>query len=93
MALKSFIKSVTSGGTAERVNSSDLLVRWAQVRAKAGNIGDVFIGDATVSSSGPALAAGDSLILRGDPFINLFDIFVDAAQDGEGIDVWYISYQ
>ena len=93
MALKSFIKNVTSGGTAERVNSSGLLVRWAQVRAKAGNIGDVFIGDATVSSSGPALAAGDSLILRGDPFINLFDIFVDAAQDGEGIDIWYISYQ
>ena len=93
MALKSFIKSVTSGGTAERVSSSDLLVRWAQVRARAGNVGDVFIGDATVSSSDPALAAGDSLILRGDPFINLFDIFVDAATDGEGIDVWYISYQ
>ena len=93
MALKSFIKSVASGGTAERVNSSDLLVRWAQVRAKAGNIGNVFVGDATVSSSDPALAAGDSLILRGDPFINLFDIFVDSAQDGEGIDIWYISYQ
>ena len=93
MALKSFIKNVTSGGTAERVNSSDLLVRWAQGGAKAGNIGNVFVGDATVSSSDPALAAGDSLILRGDPFINLFDIFVDSAQDGEGIDIWYISYQ
>ncbi len=93
VALKSFIKNVTTGGTAERVNSTDLLVRWAQVRAKAGNVGNVFVGDATVSSSDPALAAGDSLILRGDPFINLFDIFVDAATDGEGIDVWYISYQ
>jgi hypothetical protein len=30
--------------------------------------------------------------LRADPFLNLFDIFVDADQNGDGVDVWFIEY-
>ncbi|NQW16762.1 MAG: hypothetical protein HQ478_04675 [Chloroflexi bacterium] len=92
MPLNSMKKAVTTGGVAERLNASDQLVRSAIVRSQSTNTGSVYVGDATISSSGPGLVPGDSLSLRADPFLNLFDIFVDADQNGDGVDVWFIEY-
>ena len=92
MALKSLTKTVAAAGTAERLQSSDQLVRSVVVRAKSGNTGNVYVGDATVSSSDPGIAPGDRLNLRGDPYLNLFDIFIDVDTNGEGVDVWYLAY-
>lgn len=92
MALKSLSKTVASAGTAERLQSSDQLVRSVVVQAKRANTGRVYVGDATVSSSDPGVVAGDRLELRGDPLLNLFDVLVDVDTDGEGVDVWYLEY-
>ena len=92
MSLKSLAKTVTSAGTAERLDASDRLVRCVAVRAKPANTGSIYIGDATVSSSDPGVSPGDRLDVRGDPYLNLFDIFIDADTNGEGVDVWYLDY-
>lgn len=92
MPLNSMKKAVTTGGVAERLNSTDQLVRSAIVRSQASNTGSIYIGDATISSSGPGLVPGDSISLRADPFLNLFDVFIDADQNGDGVDVWFIEY-
>jgi hypothetical protein len=76
--LSSMKKAVTTEGVAERLNASDQLVRSAIVRSQASNTGSVYVGDATISSSGPGLVPGNSISLRADPFLNLFDVFVDA---------------
>jgi hypothetical protein len=76
--LSSMKKAVTTEGVAERLNASDQLVRSAIVRSQASNTGSVYVGDAPISSSGPGLVPGNSISLRADPFLNLFDVFVDA---------------
>ena len=92
MVLKTASRTVTAAGTAERLNTGMMLVWSAVVRAKTGNTGHVYVGDASVSSSGPGIDAGDAIDLRGDPYLNLFDVFVDADTDGEGVDIWYLEY-
>ena len=92
MALTSFGKNVAASGTAERLNSSDQLVRSVVIRSKPGNTGNVYVGDAGVSSTDPGLAVGETLQIKGDPFLNLFDIFVDADQNGDGVDLWLVAY-
>ncbi|MEE8364049.1 MAG: hypothetical protein V3S18_08260 [Dehalococcoidia bacterium] len=92
MVLKTASKTVTAADTAERLNAGTMLVWSAVVRAKTGNTGQVYVGDASVSSSGPGIDPGDAIDLRGDPYLNLFDVFVDADTDGEGVDIWYLEY-
>ena len=92
MVIKSLAKTVTSAGTAERLNGSDKLVTTAVVRAKSANTGSIYVGDSSVSSGDPGISPGDRLDLRGDPYLNLFDVWVDADTSGEGVDIWYAEY-
>ena len=76
-------------GRAARLRSSSLNVRCALVRAKPGNAGLVHVGDATVTGKDPGLAPGRILGLRGDPKIDLSDVFVVADIPGDGVQVVY----
>ena len=76
-------------GRAARLRTSSLEVRSALVRANPGNAGLVHVGDVTVTRADPGLAPGRVLGLRGDPKIDLSDIFVVADIPGDGVQVVY----
>lgn len=76
-------------GRAARFRSSGLEVRCALVRANPRNAGLVHVGDATVTRADPGLAPGRVLGLRGDPKIDLSDIFVVADIPGDSVQVLY----
>ena len=84
-----FALTTAKAGGAVRLRPSSLPVRYAMVRAKPGNAGLVHVGDATVTRGDPGLAPGRTLGLRGDPKIDLFDVFVVTNAAGDGVDVAY----
>ncbi len=86
---RAFIVTGRSVGRAVRLRSTSLKVRCALVRANPGNAGLVHVGDASVTRKDPGLAPGRTLGLRGNPMIDLFDIFVVANFPDDGVQVVY----
>ena len=76
-------------GRAARLRPSSLEVRCALVRANPRNAGLVHVGDATVTRNDAGLAPGKVLGLRGDPKIDLSDVFVVADVPGDSVQVVY----
>lgn len=90
--LKSFDKTVSATGTAERLISSATQCSSYTISAKPGNTGDVYLGNSDVSTSDPPLQPGDSISWAGGqkkPTADLREIWVDVDTNGEGVDVWY----
>ena len=87
--VRTFVLTAAKAGGATRLRPSRLQVRCALVRAKLRNAGLVHVGDASVTRSDPGLAPGRTLGLRGDPKIDLFDIFMVADSVGDGVEVVY----
>ena len=56
-----------------------------------GNAGLVRVGDASVTRNDPGLAPGSVLGLRGDPKIDLYDVFMVADVRGDGVEVAYAA--
>ena len=84
-----FVLTAAKAGGAARLSPSRLQVRCALVRAKSRNAGLVHVGDASVTRSDPGLAPGRTLGLRGDPKIDLYDVFMVADSAGDGVEVAY----
>ena len=95
--VNSFVKNVTTAGTAERISSTDILVSSVTFRAKKGNSNDIYIGDSSVANTYPDLDADQTVtfeapIVNGNhTAINLKEIWVDVDTNGEGVDVWYVK--
>jgi len=85
-------------GTAEAISATSLLVTSAVFQAKqlaAVNAGDVTWGDSTVEQTvkdGPIVSPGESFELnaRAGEVFDLADIYVDAANAGDGFVVNYL---
>ena len=94
--LASFQKAVAAAGTAEALKASSLLVKKAKLKALGTNTDLIYLGDSSVSSTvGYALAAGDEIDLHelyhADGFaLDLAEIYIDAAVNGEGVSVLYL---
>lgn len=74
---------VTTGGTAVALAVSTTITSVV-VKAKYGNTGTIYIGNATVdSSNGVELQAGDAISIDID---DLAKVYVDASVNGEGVD-------
>ncbi len=90
----SFSKTVTAAGTQEQLSTTVGWVSQVIIRAKVGNTGAIYVGRSTVSSSNPPLEAGASITLNSpirQPIIQLTDIWIDSAVNGEGVDVYYVA--
>lgn len=75
-------KTVAGAGSAEALAGSTA-IRSVTVRALLNNVGTIYVGDSSVSSSnGFELGAGDSVDLDVD---NLNKIFLDTDTNGEGV--------
>ena len=87
---------VASAGTAIPLASTRITAPFVTIQAKIANVGVIFLGGSNVSSTsfGIQLASGDSYTFPPVADIALYDlreIFIDAANDGEGITVLYVE--
>jgi len=79
--------TVPSAGT--RVQLPDTACIAATIKALPANTGNIFLGDATVTSAnGHVLAAGDAVNVAID---NLNRFWIDAAVNGEGVSHLVVS--
>ncbi len=100
LTLKSGVKNVAATGTELPLVTSATYAKGFKITAKAGNAGVVYIGDSTVSSTnGYQLAAGASVSLNDlypnlpeGLFVNIADIYVDAANNNDGVTFTYFAY-
>ena len=90
-------RAVTAAGTAERLKETPEfhknLVIAIRIRAKTGNAGDIYITStdqrASASTVGDILAPGEVYVLDVhdfyDGYLDLAEIWIDAATSGDGI--------
>ena len=89
--LTSSEKTVTSAGTAEALATSQR-VRSLTLVAKQGNSGRIYVGGSDVdSSTNDGLGPGDSLEVPAENWIDLADVYIDADNDGEGVDFYAVK--
>lgn len=89
---------IPSAGTRVRVSSTEVLTPSIIITAAHGNSGNIYVGDANVSSTQYAvvLAAKSSYVLEAPKTRNhvedlsLSDIYVDAATSGDDVRVAYL---
>jgi len=94
---KSITKDVTTAGTSEALVASDTMVISYMILAKAGNVGNIFFGGSDVTSSnGLPIAPGKSISNElpsnssmGGLEFNLKDVYIDSANDGDGVHITY----
>ena len=75
-----------------RLSPSALPVWFAVVRARASNRGLVHVGDASVGPGDPGLEPGRAVGLRGDPWVDLSQVFVLADIGGDSVEAVYAAY-
>lgn len=76
-------KTVAAAGTAEALGASQELTSGVTIKALPDNQGVVYIGKSDVdSSNGYVLSAGEAVLIITD---NVADVYVDAAQSGDGV--------
>lgn len=99
-ALKSGAKTVAAAGTRVALSTSSIWARGLRLSAPAANAGVVYIGDVSVAASnGISIAAGTILSFadlfansHGElPAINLAQVYVDAATNGDKITFAYLE--
>ena len=88
-------KTVTAAGTAERITASSTLCRGFIAQGLAGNGGNVHIGNSSVhNSTSPQITLDALQSIQIDApagtLINLYNWYVDAGTNGEGISVVYL---
>lgn len=95
-------KAVAAAGTPERLIGASLEVKSAIILADPTNQGNVYLGESDVTGSkcvllepGKALeiTPEDSLADEDGVVIDLNDIFIDAANNGDGVFISYLQVE
>ena len=94
MAFKGTSVVVTTSGTEVPLSATSLHVSSFVLVAKDTNTGRIYVSDSTVSTTtNGGLRPGSQLPWGNDPpvsyGIDLSKIYIDAAVNGEGVDLWY----
>lgn len=94
---KSFEKLVTTAGTRVALSSSKLLSSHVVIKARSNNSGIVYVGGSDVAAAnGYHLAANAEVSLKdlmqqgSNERLNLADVYIDAATNGDGVRVLYV---
>ena len=96
MYLDSLRKTVTTAGTAVPLSAESLPVSSFTIRAKASNTGLIYVGKEDVDNSKVPLQATEAVSWEGTSTPNALDlseVYIDASVDGEGVDVFYVTYE
>jgi hypothetical protein len=84
---------VDAAGTAEQIDSAAPFVTRVTIKADDANVGLIFIGDAAVSSTnGFSLQPGAEQELMDTDGIDLTQLWVDAANNDDRVDMFYQSW-
>ena len=87
--LKSMVKTVAAGGTAEALSSVHELCKSIEMKALNANAGLVYVGDSTVlasTTSGFELAA-DAVWIEENIYLD--EIYIDAVTNDDGVGITY----
>lgn len=85
-------KAVAAAGTAEPLSSTTQRCSYVEIKALAGNSGDIYVGGYDVASTnGYVLDAGEVLKIEASPYtlVDLKDIYVDTSSNGDTVTVFY----
>ena len=88
--LRNTVRNVTTAGTRVPLIASQTFISSVTGRARRTNTGSIYLGDNTISSTGSALAAGDTVTISHPYQFDLADEFIDSSVNGEGVDIWYM---
>lgn len=84
-------KTVTATGAAEALAAANR-VKSVVIIAKAGNIGQVYVGGSDVdTATNDGLDAGETLSIEAVNWLDLADIFLDVDTNGEGVDFYAVK--
>ncbi len=96
-----FMKAVASAGSAVQLYGSSLVVRAAIIQAESSNTGNIYIGGSAVSSTDYGImlmaATNEAMVLSAEQLgaregrIDLYDVWIDSAQNGDGVSVLYLE--
>jgi hypothetical protein len=85
-------KTVAVAGTAEPLVGASRRVKSVVIVAKNGNTNRVYLGGPDVASTtNDGLGAGESLNIEAEGWLDLADIYLDAAVNGEGVDFYAVK--
>lgn len=94
---KTIEKLVAAAGTRACLSATDLFSSHARLKARSNNAGLVYVGGADVAAANGYHLAANAEIQLGDLMrgaqneaINLKDVCIDAATNGDGVRVIYI---
>lgn len=88
------VVTVTSAGTKQRLTSTSTSVYAIEIQADKDNVGSVYIGDSTLTTSnGIELEPKDIHIIELEEMdeLNLSDYYVDADNNDDKIRVHYLT--
>ena len=90
--LLSGAKTVAVAGTAEAMVGASQRVKSVVIIAKSGNTNQVYVGGSDVdSATNGGLAAGESITVEAVAWLDLADIYLDVAVNGEGVDFYSVK--
>ena len=85
-------KTVATAGTAEALVGASQRVKSVVIRAKAGNLGQVYVGASDVASTtNDGLDATESITIEAVGWLDLAEIYLDVDTNGEGVDFYAVK--
>ena len=85
-------KTIDASGTAERLVAVSQRAKSVTIIAKTGNVGQVYVGGSDVATTtNDGFAAGESIAIEPDGWLDLTDIFLDVDTNGEGVDFYVVK--
>ncbi len=85
-------KTVTATGTAEALVASSRRVKSVVIVAKAGNVGQVYVGGSDIATTtNDGLDAGETLAIEAHGWLDLANIYIDVDTNGEGVDFYAVK--
>jgi hypothetical protein len=90
--------NIPTAGTRVQITATETYTTTVMLQAAVANVGNIFIGDSSVSSTrGLALSPGQVLTLtadlinRGQESLNIADLYVDTATNSNNLWVSYFA--
>jgi hypothetical protein len=85
-------KTVALAGTAEPLVGASQRVKSVVIIAKSGNTNRVYLGGSDVASTtNGGLGAGESINIEAVGWLDLADLYLNAAVNGEGVDFYAVK--
>ena len=90
-AFNSGTRDIAVAGTGLSLVSENIIVKSITIKARHTNAGNVFLGDSSVDNTYAPLRPNEILTISRDEMFDISLIYVDAANNGDDVDFWYVD--